>query len=91
MRAEDMQEAIEIGFLDVPGKKTDSTSVRLTHEALHAIDELAAMDDIKRSEWIRDAIIEKLVKLKRQHDCLSRAFSPSTHTLNTSYSEKEKA
>ncbi len=91
MRPEDMQEAINLGFLDVHGKKTDSTSVRLTHEALYAIDELSAMDDIKRSEWIREAVIEKLVKLKRQHDCLSRAFGNATNTVNTSFTDIKKA
>ena len=82
-----MQEALELGFLDVQGKKTDSTSVRMTHEALQAIDALAAMDDIKRSEWIRDAVIEKLVRLKRQHDYLSKAFGGATNTTNTTYSK----
>ena len=82
-----MQEALDLGFLDVHGKKTDSTSVRMTHEALQAIDALAAMDDIKRSEWIRDAVIEKLVRLKRQHDYLSKAFGGATNTTNTTYSK----
>ena len=39
-----MQEALDLGFLDVHGKKTDSTSVRMTHEALQAIDALAAIN-----------------------------------------------
>ena len=33
MGVDDMQEALDLGFLDVHGKKTDSTSVRMTHEA----------------------------------------------------------
>lgn len=45
------------------------------------------MDDIKRSEWIRDAVIEKLVRLKRQHDYLSKAFGGATNTTNTTYSK----
>ena len=84
-----MQEAINLGFLDVHGKKTDSTSVRMTHEALQAIDALAAMDDMKRSEWIRDAAIEKLMKFKKQHEYLSRAFGNATNTVNTSSTNKE--
>lgn len=79
-----MQEALDLGFLDVHGKKTDSTSVRMTHEALQAIDALAAMDDIKRSEWIRDAAIEKLLKFKKQHEYLSKAFGSATYSMNTS-------
>ena len=84
-----MQEALDLGFLDVQGKKTDSTSVRMTHEALQAIDALAAMDDIKRSEWIRDAAIEKLLKFKKQHEYLSRAFGNAINTVNTSSTNKE--
>ena len=89
MGVDDMQEALDLGFLDVHGKKTDSTSVRMTHEALQAIDALAAMDDIKRSEWIRDAAIEKLLKFKKQHEYLSRAFGSTTNTVNTSSTNKE--
>ena len=88
MGVDDMQEALDLGFLDVHGKKTDSTSVRMTHEALQAIDALAAMDDIKRSEWIRDAAIEKLLKFKKQHEYLSRAFGNATNTANTSHTQK---
>ena len=89
MGVDEMQEALDLGFLDVQGKKTDSTSVRMTHEALQAIDALAAMDDIKRSEWIRDAAIEKLLKFKKQHEYLSRAFGNTTNTVNTSSTNKE--
>ena len=89
MGVDEMQDAINLGFLDVHGKKTDSTSVRMTHEALQAIDALAAMDDMKRSEWIRDAAIEKLMKFKKQHEYLSRAFSNTTNTVNTSSTNKE--
>ena len=89
MGVDDMQEALDLGFLDVQGKKTDSTSVRMTHEALQAIDALAAMDDIKRSEWIRDAAIEKLIRFKKQHEYLSRAFGNTTNTVNTSSTNKE--
>ena len=89
MGVDEMQEALDLGFLDVHGKKTDSTSVRMTHEALQAIDALAAMDDIKRSEWIRDAAIEKLMKFKKQHEYLSRAFGSATNTVNTSSTNKE--
>jgi metal-responsive CopG/Arc/MetJ family transcriptional regulator len=42
------------------------------------------MDDVKRSEWIRDAVIEKLLRLKRQHEYLSQAFGSATYSLNTS-------
>ena len=56
---------------------------------MQAIDALAAMDDIKRSEWIRDAAIEKLVKFKKQHEYLSRAFGNATNTANTSSTNKE--
>lgn len=83
-----MQEALGLGFLDMNGKKTDSTSVRMTHEALQAIDALAAMDDIKRSEWIRDAAIEKLMRYKKQHEYLSKAFGNTTSTGNTSHTQK---
>ena len=87
-----MQEALNLGFLDVNGKKTDSTSVRMTHEALQAIDALAAMDDVKRSEWIRDAAIEKLMKFKKQHEYLSKAFGNTTNTVNTlSVNEKSSS
>lgn len=89
MGVDELKEALDLGFLDVHGKKTDSTSVRMTHEALQAIDALAAMDDVKRSEWIRDAAIEKLVKFKKQHEYLSRAFGNTTNTMNTSSTNKE--
>ena len=89
MGVDEMQEALDLGFLDVHGKKTDSTSVRMTHEALQAIDALAAMVDIKRSEWIRDAAIEKLLKFKKLHEHLSRAFGNTTNTVNTSSTNKE--
>ena len=56
---------------------------------MQAIDALAAMDDIKRSEWIRDAAIEKLLKFKKQHEYLSRAFGNTTNTANTSPTNKE--
>ena len=84
-----MQEALEFGFLDTSGKKTDSVSSRFTHEALRAIDALAAMEDIKRSEWIRDAAIEKLLRFKRQHEYPSKVFNVSTNTANTLHTQKE--
>ena len=84
-----MQEAAELGFLDLDGKRSDSVSTRLPYEALCAIDALAAMDDIKRSEWIRDAAIEKLIRFKKQHEYLSRAFGSTTNTVNTSSTNKE--
>ncbi|WP_171501463.1 hypothetical protein [Acinetobacter wanghuae] len=83
-----MQEALSLGFIEQPGKKTEVTSVRLTHDALHAVDALAGMNDKKRSEWLRDVVIEKLMELKRQHEYLSKAFGDSTNTLNTSYTSK---
>lgn len=89
MGVDDMQEALELGFIEINGKKTDSTSVRFTHEALSAIDALSAMDDIKRSEWIRDAVIEKLLKLKRQHEYLSQAFGTATYSVNTSHTQNK--
>ena len=58
-------------------------------DEMQAIDALAAMDDIKRSEWIRDAAIEKLLKFKKQHEYLSRAFGNTTNTVNTSSTNKE--
>ena len=58
---------------------------------MQAIDALAEMVDIKRSEWIRDAAIEKLEKFRRQHKYLSEVFSTATDTANTLYSDKEKA
>lgn len=88
---DEMSEAIDLGFLDAGGKKTDVTSVRMTHEALQAIDALAAMDDIKRSEWMRDAAIEKLMRLKRQHEYLSKAFGGAMYTANTSYSNEKSS
>ena len=56
---------------------------------MQAIDALAAMVDIKRSEWIRDAAIEKLLKFKKLHEYLSRAFGNTTDTVNTSSTNKE--
>lgn len=90
MRADDMKEAINIGLLDIEGKLSESTSTRLSHGALTAIDVLAAMDDIKRSDWIREACIEKLLRLKRQHQYLSKAFGESTNTSST-LNTKEKS
>ena len=58
-------------------------------DEMQAIDALAAMVDIKRSEWIRDAAIEKLLKFKKQHEYLSRAFGNTTNTMNTSSTNKE--
>lgn len=83
-----MQEALNLGFIEQTGKQTEVTSVRLTHEALRAVDTLAGMDDKRRSEWLRDVVIEKLMELKRQHEYLSKAFGDSTNTLNTSYTNK---
>lgn len=58
-------------------------------DEMQAIDALAAMADIKRSEWIRDAAVEKLLKFKKQHEYLSRAFGNTTNTVNTSSTNKE--
>ena len=58
-------------------------------DEMQAIDALAAMVDIKRSEWIRDAAIEKLLKFKKLHEYLSRAFGNTTNTVNTSSTNKE--
>ena len=58
-------------------------------DEMQAIDALAEMVDIKRSEWIRDAAIEKLVKFKKLHEYLSRAFGNATNTANTSSTNKE--
>lgn len=83
-----MQEAASLGFVDTEGKKTESVSVRFTHDALGAIDALSAMDDIKRSEWVRDAALEKLLKYKRQHEYLSKVFPEARNTANTPNTDK---
>ena len=72
-------------------KLTDNASVRLSHEELSQIDRLAAMDDVCRAEWLRDAAMTKLEKFRRQHQYLSEVFSTATDTANTLYSDKEKA
>mgnify|MGYP003692865443 CR=1 FL=1 len=72
-------------------KLTDNASVRLSHEELRQIDRLAAMDDVCRAEWLRDAAMMKLEKFRRQHKYLSEVFSTATDTANTLYSDKEKA
>lgn len=72
-------------------KLTDNASVRLSHEELSQIDKLAAMDEVCRAEWLRDAAMTKLEKFRRQHKYLSEVFSTATNTSNTVYSDKEKA
>ena len=72
-------------------KLTDNASVRLSHEELRQIDRLAAMDDVCRAEWLRDAAMTKLEKFRRQHKYLSEVFSTATDASNTVHSDKEKA
>ena len=72
-------------------KLTDNASVRLSHEELRQIDRLAAMDDVCRAEWLRDAAMMKLEQFRRQHNHPSEVFSTATDTANTLYSDKEKA
>lgn len=72
-------------------KLTDNASVRLSHEELSQIDKLAAMDEVCRAEWLRDAAMMKLEKFRRQHKYLSEVFSTATNTSNTVHSDKEKA
>ena len=91
MGVDEMQEALDLGFLDVHGEKTDSTSVRMTHEALQAIDALAAMDDVSRGEWVRDAVMARVRVKRRQYEYLEKVFGAATYTANTVHSDKEKA
>ena len=72
-------------------KLTDSASFRVTHDELITIDALAAMDDVSRGEWVRNAVMEKILKMKRQHEYLSSVFGAATNTSNTVHSDKEKA
>jgi len=64
-------------------KANASISFKCSDEFIATVDGLAAMDDVKRSKWVRDAVMEKIQTKKRQHECLSRVFGLTTNTANT--------
>ena len=71
------------------GKLTDSTSFRVTHDELITIDALAAMDDVSRGEWVRDAVMARVRVKRRQYEYLEKVFGAATYTANTSSTNKE--
>jgi uncharacterized protein (DUF1778 family) len=91
MRDDIMSEALELGFLADDAKKTSSITFKVTHETQLAIDALAGMDDVSRSEWVLKAVIEKIIELKRQYDFLQKAFGHTTNTADTQNSTQQKA
>ena len=85
-----MQEALDLGFLDVHGKKTDSTSVRMTHEALQAIETICNAQGVTLAEWLRDLAIKNLVARKREFHRMEKLWGQTKETSTTS-ADKEKA
>lgn len=83
MRVDVMKEATDLGFLGDDGKKTSSITFKVTPELQFAIDALAGMDDVSRSEWVSNAVIEKIIELKRRYQCLQKAFGHTTNTADT--------
>lgn len=83
MRDEDMQSAKALGFLSDDEKKLNTLSFKGSDKLQSAIDGLAGMDDTTRADWIRDACIEKVLRMKRQFDHMQAVFGKATDTPDT--------
>lgn len=66
--------------IDEDGKLTASMTFKCTPELKEQVEGLACMDDMPWSEWIRNAVMEKVREKRRQHEFLSKVFGSTTVT-----------
>ena len=81
MGVDDMQEAIEKGYLG--GKYTVPKTIKFTDEMLDAISAESEATGKEMSEWIREVIAEALLVIDAQFERRARARSKSKCTSNT--------
>lgn len=91
MKEDEMQAAKALGFLSDDEKKLNTLSFKGSDKLQSAIDGLAGMDDTTRADWIRDACIEKVLKMKKQFDFMQKVFGHATDTSDTSDTQEFKA
>lgn len=91
MKEDEMQAAKALGFLSDDEKKLNTLSFKGSDKLQSAIDGLAGMDDTTRADWIRDACIEKVLKMKKQFDFMQKVFGDATDTTDTTDTGSFKA
>ncbi|WP_151820172.1 hypothetical protein [Acinetobacter soli] len=74
-------------MLEDEGKLTASMCFKCTQELKEQVEGLACMDDMPWSEWIRNAVMEKVREKKRQHEYLMKVFGNTTDTEDTKNTE----
>lgn len=87
MGVDDMQEAIEKGYLG--GKYTVPKTIKFTDEMLDAISAESEATGKEMSEWIREVIAEALLVIDAQFERRARARSKSKCTSGTLVHQKE--
>ena len=65
-------------------KKTTSMEFRCDEELRIKVDALSAQDDIKRSDFLRDAVIEKVKRSEDMYESLHKVFGTSPKTVPVS-------
>lgn len=75
---ENKQMARTLGFLD--GKQANPYTIKFTDNLDEAINNMALVDEQTKADFIRDAVIEKILKEKQRFDRMRLVFGNTTET-----------
>lgn len=88
MGVDDMQEALEAGFLE--GKLCNPVTVKFNDNTNQAIETICNAQGVTVAEWLRDLAINNLVARKREFHRMEKLWGQTKETSATS-ADKEKA
>lgn len=80
MRPEDMNAAREMGFLD--GKLGNPITIKFGDLLEEAITNMSLAEEITKADFIRDAVIEKILAEKQRFDRMQKVFGKAKKTTD---------
>lgn len=79
LEEDEKQMARSLGFLD--GKQDNPYTIKFTDKLDEAINNMALVDEQTKADFVRDAVIEKILKEKQRFDRMRLVFGNTTETL----------
>lgn len=86
---DEMQIARSLGLLD--GKRDNPTTIKFNDNLDEAISNMALVDDQTKSDFIRDAVIEKILREKQRFDRMRLVFGNTKETMTVNVGSSNTA
>ncbi len=81
LEEDEKQMARLLGFLG--GKQDNAYTIKFTDKLDEAINNMALVDEQTKADFIRDAVIGKILKEKQRFDRMTLVFGNTTETLES--------